>query len=173
MVWGTVSSWSCFCWLYRAAPSLAAKNIINLISMLTIWWCPCVESSLVLLEEGVCYDQCSFLAKLLLVFSLLHSVFQGQICLLLRFYLTEWYMDHIRKTSHGLLASVPCISGTADVSGCGHRLHSRGVGMPGPRSAEIVQERDVRELQEPGLLGWGYLPSRIPYLPTAFLFHHF
>ena len=62
MVWATVSSWSCFCWLYRA--SLAAKNIINLISVLTIWWCPCVESSLVLLEEGVCYDQCIFLAKL-------------------------------------------------------------------------------------------------------------
>ena len=32
MVWATVSSWSCFCWLYRASPSLAAKNIINLIS---------------------------------------------------------------------------------------------------------------------------------------------
>ena len=39
MVWATVSSWSCFCWLYRASPSLAAKNIINLISVLTIWWC--------------------------------------------------------------------------------------------------------------------------------------
>ena len=26
--------------------------------------CPCVESSLVLLEEGVCYDQCILLAKL-------------------------------------------------------------------------------------------------------------
>ena len=64
MIWGTVSSWSCFCWQYRASPSLAAKNIINLISVLTIWWCPCVESSLVLLEEGVCYDQCNFLAKL-------------------------------------------------------------------------------------------------------------
>ena len=64
MVWATVSSWSCFCWLYRASPSLAAKNIINLISVLTIWWCPCVESSLVLLEEGVCYDQCVLLAKL-------------------------------------------------------------------------------------------------------------
>ena len=51
------------------------------------------------------------------------------------------------------MASVFCISGMADVSGCGHRLHSRGVGMPRPRSAEIVQERDVRELQEPGLLG--------------------
>ena len=52
-----------FCWLYGASPSLAAKNIINLILVLTIWWCPCVESSLVLLEEGVCYDQCVLLAK--------------------------------------------------------------------------------------------------------------
>ena len=64
MIWTTVSFQSCFCWLYRASPSLAAKNIINLISVLTIWWCPCVESSLVLLEERVCYDQCIFLAKL-------------------------------------------------------------------------------------------------------------
>ena len=63
MIWATVSSRSCFCWLYRASPSLAARNIINLISVLTIWWCPCVESSLVLLEEGVCYDQCIFLAN--------------------------------------------------------------------------------------------------------------
>ena len=60
MVWSTVSSWSCFCWLYRAFPSLAAKNKINLNLVLTIWWCPCIESSLVLLEEGVCYDQCIF-----------------------------------------------------------------------------------------------------------------
>ena len=53
MIWATVSSWSCFCWLYRASPSLAEKNIINLILVLTIWWCPCVDSFLVLLEEGV------------------------------------------------------------------------------------------------------------------------
>ena len=53
-----------FCWLYRVSPSLAAKNIINLISVLTVWWCSCVESSLVSLEEGVCYDQCVLLAKL-------------------------------------------------------------------------------------------------------------
>ena len=64
MIWAIVSSWSCFFWLYRASPSLAAKNIINLISFLTIWRCPCVESSLVLLEEGVCSDQCVLLAKL-------------------------------------------------------------------------------------------------------------
>ena len=64
IIWDTISSQSCFCSLYRASPSLAAKNIINLISVLTIWWCPCVELSLVLLEEGVCYDQCDLLAKL-------------------------------------------------------------------------------------------------------------
>ena len=64
MIWATVSSQSYFLWLYRASPSFAAKNIINLILVLTIWWCPCVESSLVLLEEGVCYDQCVPLAKL-------------------------------------------------------------------------------------------------------------
>ena len=46
MIWDTVSSWSCLCWLYRVSPSLATKNIINLILVLTISWCPCVESYL-------------------------------------------------------------------------------------------------------------------------------
>ena len=73
MIWAIVSSRSCFCWLYRASLSLAAKNIINLILVLTIWWCPCVESSLVLLEKGVCYDQCVLLAKLFI--SLYHASF--------------------------------------------------------------------------------------------------
>ena len=63
MIQATVSSQSCFCWLSRAFPSLATKNIISLILLLTIWWCPCVESSLMLLEEGVCYDQCVLLPK--------------------------------------------------------------------------------------------------------------
>ena len=31
MIWATVSSWSCFCLLYRTSLSLAAKDIINLI----------------------------------------------------------------------------------------------------------------------------------------------
>ena len=47
MIWATVSFWSCFCWVYRASPSLATKNIISLISVLAIWWCPCVESCVV------------------------------------------------------------------------------------------------------------------------------
>ena len=63
IIWATVSTQCCFCWLDRASPSLTAKNKINLISVLTNWWCPCLESSLVLLEKGVCYDQCILLAK--------------------------------------------------------------------------------------------------------------
>ena len=62
MIWATVSSQFSF-FLYRASPSLAAKNIINLISVLTIWWRPCVESFLLLLEEGICYDQYILLAN--------------------------------------------------------------------------------------------------------------
>ena len=64
MIWTTVSSWSCFCLLYRASLFFFfAKNIINLIFVLIIWWCPCVESSLVLLEVAVGYDQCILLTN--------------------------------------------------------------------------------------------------------------
>ena len=64
MIWATVSSRSSFCWLYKSSASLAAKNITNLVLVLTILWCPQIESSLILLEEGVCSDQCDLLAKL-------------------------------------------------------------------------------------------------------------
>ena len=57
MIWATVRSRSCFCWLCRASSSLAAKNIINLILVLTIWWCPCEEPSLVLLERVFAMNQ--------------------------------------------------------------------------------------------------------------------
>ena len=52
MVWATVSSWSCFCWLYRASPCLAAKNIINLISVLTIWSCPYIDPIILMGETS-------------------------------------------------------------------------------------------------------------------------
>ena len=63
-IWATVNSQSCFCWLYRASFSLAPNNIINLIFVVNTWWYPCAESSLVLSEEGVYYDQCILLEKL-------------------------------------------------------------------------------------------------------------
>ena len=45
MLWVTVLSQSSFCWLYRACPFWAEENIIYLISVLTIAWCPCVAFS--------------------------------------------------------------------------------------------------------------------------------
>ena len=55
-----VSSGSCSCWLYKASPSSAAKNIMNLILVLTIWWCPCTQSFLELLEKGICMTSMFF-----------------------------------------------------------------------------------------------------------------
>ena len=91
MIWTTVSSWSCFCWLYRASPSLAAKNIIRLISVLTIWWCPCVESSLVLLEEGVCYDQCILFTKLYRPLPCFILYFKAKFACYSRCFLTSYF----------------------------------------------------------------------------------
>ena len=69
MIWATVSSQSCFCRLYRASPSLAAKNIINLILVLTIWWCPCVESSVVFLYFLALITEDAFLSLLAILWN--------------------------------------------------------------------------------------------------------
>ena len=78
MIWATVSSQSCF-----ASPSLAAKNIINQISVSTIWSCPYVELSPAFLEESICYDQWVLSAKVL-ASAMLHCVLHAQICLLVQ-----------------------------------------------------------------------------------------
>jgi len=54
--------------------------------MLAIWWCPCVEFSCVAGRGCLLWPVCS-LGKTLLAFALLHSVLQGQICLLLQVFL--------------------------------------------------------------------------------------
>ena len=76
-----VSSSSCFSWLYRASPSLAAKNIVNLILILTVWWCPS-ESHLLSSEKRVFAMTACSLGKTLLAFVLLHFALQGRTCLL-------------------------------------------------------------------------------------------
>ena len=59
--------------------------------MSTIWWCPCVELSLVLLEEGVCYDQCVLLRKLYWPFRcfILHS--KAKLACYSRYLLTTYF----------------------------------------------------------------------------------
>ena len=83
MIWATVSSQYCFCWLYRASPTLAEKNIISLISVLTM-----VKSMFrvfsCVVGRGCLLWPVRSLGKTLLPFALLHFVFQGQICRLLQ-----------------------------------------------------------------------------------------
>ena len=51
MIWATVRSKFCLCWVNRAPPSLAANNLISLIAILTIWWRPCAVMAWVV-EKG-------------------------------------------------------------------------------------------------------------------------
>ena len=83
MIWAIVCSQSCFCWLYRASPSLAAKNIISLILVLTLWWCPYVVFFCVVGRDCLLWPAYS-LGRTLLAFALLHFVLWGEICLLLQ-----------------------------------------------------------------------------------------
>ena len=78
MIWPTVSSWSCFWWLYRASPSSAAKNIISLISVVTIGWCACIVFPCVVRRRCLLWPVHS-LGKTLLAFALLHFVLQSQV----------------------------------------------------------------------------------------------
>ena len=83
MIWATVSSQSCFCCLSRASPSLVAKNIINLISMLTMGVMSMCRVFSCVVGRGYFLWPVHFLP----------SVLQGQICLLLQVFL-EFLLLH-------------------------------------------------------------------------------
>ena len=84
MIWATVSSWSCVCWLYRASPSLGCKEynqsdfgIDHLVmSMCRVFSC--------VVGRGCLLWPVHSLGQTLLAFALLYFVLQGQICLLLQ-----------------------------------------------------------------------------------------
>ena len=91
MIWATVSSQSCFCWLYRASLSLDAKNIINLILVLIMVMSMCRVFSCVV-GRGCLLWPVRSLGKTLLAFALLHSVLQSQICQQSRWFLTLYLL---------------------------------------------------------------------------------
>ena len=86
MIWATVSSRSCFCWLYRASPSLAAKNIISQsdFGVDHLEMSMCRVFSCVVGKGYLLWPVCS-LGKTRLGFALLLSLFQ--ICLLFQVFL--------------------------------------------------------------------------------------
>ena len=87
MIWATVSSWSCFCWLFRASPSLAAKQYNQSdFSVDHLVMSMCKIFSCVIGKECLLWSVRS-LGKTLLAFALFHFVLQGQIGLLLQVFL--------------------------------------------------------------------------------------
>ena len=77
IVWATVSSQSCFCWLSRASPSSAAKNHTD-FSIDYLVRSVCKVISHVVGRGCLLWPVYSF-GKMLLALVLLHTVFQGQI----------------------------------------------------------------------------------------------
>ena len=102
MIWATLSSRSCFCWLYRASASLAAKNIIDLILVLTVWWWPCVESSLGCRKGCLLWPMCSF-DKTLLAFVLLNLYFKGKLICFSRYLFTSYFCIPIPYVENDIL----------------------------------------------------------------------
>ena len=78
----TVSSWPCFWWRYRASPSLAVKNIGIDHLVMAMW-----KGFSCAVGRGCLLWPVHSLGKIWLGFALLHSVLQGQICLLLQVFL--------------------------------------------------------------------------------------
>ena len=93
MIWATVSSRYCFCWLYRAYPSSAPKNIINQISVDYLMTSMCSNVSCV--GRRYLLWPVHYFGKTLLAFALFHFVLQGQACLLLQISL-EFLLLHSR-----------------------------------------------------------------------------
>ena len=98
MIWATISSRSCF-FLTVYSFSIFGCKEYNLISVLTIWWCPCVESCVVG-SWCLLWPVCSF-GKTLLAFALLHSEFQGQICCYSRCSLTSYFWIPVPYNDQG------------------------------------------------------------------------
>ena len=79
MIWATVSSWSCFHWLYSFGCKEFNQSDFS-VDHLVMFMCG-VFSCVV--GRGCILWPAHSLGKTLLTFALLHSVLQGQICLLL------------------------------------------------------------------------------------------
>ena len=90
MISTSVSSQSCLCWLYRASPSLAAKNIINLI-----WYWPSLMSmcrifSCVVGRECLLWSVYS-LGKALLAFACFILYSKAKFAHYSRYFLTSYF----------------------------------------------------------------------------------
>ena len=83
MIWATVSSWSCFCWLYRVLHLKLKEYYQSDFGINHLMMSMCRVVTCIVGKGCLLWPVCS-LDKTRLTFALLHFVLQGQICLLLQ-----------------------------------------------------------------------------------------
>ena len=84
LIWATVSSWSCFCWLCKSFSIFSCKEYYQSyfgIDHLVMSMCTVISS---IVGRGCLLWPVHSPGKTLLAFALLHFVLQGQTCLLLQ-----------------------------------------------------------------------------------------
>ena len=108
-MWATVSF--VFLLIVWRFPPLDAKNIINMCSVSTIWCGPRVESSFVVLEEGVCYDQCMLLAKLCYLFLCFILYCKAKFACYSRFLISSYFLKILFIYFHWRIIALQHCSG--------------------------------------------------------------
>ena len=90
MICFTVSSQSCFCWLYSVSPSSAAKNIISLISVdhLVMPMCRVISC---FVERGCLLWPVSFLGKALSAFACFILYSKAKLACYSGYFLTSYF----------------------------------------------------------------------------------
>ena len=114
MIWATASSWSCFCWLYRASSSLASKNNQSDFGIDHLVMAMCRVFSCVV-GRGCLLWSVGFLGKTLLACVLLHIVLQGQTYLLLCVSLDFFFCIPVTYDEKGYLLWVWVLEGLVDL----------------------------------------------------------
>ena len=123
---------------------VSSKQNINLIFVLAIWWSPCVESSIVLLVEGVCYDQCVLLVKLYYPFPCFILYSKAKFACYSRCFLTSYFCIPVpcnemiaaaAKSLQSCLTLCDSIDGSppgSPVPGISRQEHWSGLPFPSP-----------------------------------------
>ena len=114
MIWATVSSRSCFFWLYRVSQTLTAKNIIR------VWYSPSGDVHVFcVVGRGCLLWPVHSLGTTLLASSLLHFVLQGQTCMYSGYLLTSYFYILIPYDENDIFFGISfrksCINGSTEL----------------------------------------------------------
>ena len=123
---------SCFCWLYRASPSGCKENNQSDFGIDHLVMSTYRVFSYVIGRTCLLWSVHS-LGKTLLAFALLHSVLQGQICLLFQVFLTSYFCIPVPFNEmdifFGVLEDLVCLHRTVQLQLLQHYCSGHWLGL--------------------------------------------